>query len=354
MPELLLLPFVSFAADPEPEPTEVDAEPGTGKWADGQPFRVYRGLIFRAGEYPDLGVFVSEDDLGQFSTRFESAPIKVAHLDTPFDGLVGSLVKVWKRGGALYGELQVHEGIASVLGQRFKVSVGLDVRAKRISEISICTEPRVPGAQVAAVTHSQSTQSGTRTMSKPQETVRERIKALFGGREPNEQELASVQFSAGSPAQAPTQPPVVPPATPPAPPKTETPPPVAFSDPRVDEMARQLVEMQTAHVEREADDFAMRFAREGRITPAQIPQVKACFAALLRSDHGGTLKFTGGQLPHGEGVKAFSALLGGLPTNPLTGAQFASAPGDQTLKPPVGDDPQSKLNAAIQAQQPKS
>jgi len=115
--------------------------------------------LFKAGEYPDKGVTVTPDDLDKIIARFVAftsgggcVPVKVEHMDTPFDPL-GQVVALYRQADELYGMLAFSLAADALLAE--KQVGGLSIHLAReegegagfsISETSIVVNPRVATA----------------------------------------------------------------------------------------------------------------------------------------------------------------------------------------------------------------
>src|SRR5262245_55442289 len=109
-------------------------------------------LLFEAGEYPDRGVSITEDDLREIAANTaDEIPVRIEHLhESPFDGALGVVTRIRAVGSKLWGTLrQPVEAwrFAQKAGAR-ALSVALDVAGKRLVETSFVCRPRVAGAQV--------------------------------------------------------------------------------------------------------------------------------------------------------------------------------------------------------------
>ncbi|HZO90533.1 MAG TPA: hypothetical protein VFB38_19555 [Chthonomonadaceae bacterium] len=113
-------------------------------------------LLFEAGEYPDKGVAITEDDLRAVAANSgERVPVKIEHLpESPFDGALGVVTDLRVVGKQLWGTLrQPVEAwrLAQRAGAR-ALSVELDVAKRRLVETSFVCRPRVKSAQVFSET----------------------------------------------------------------------------------------------------------------------------------------------------------------------------------------------------------
>ncbi len=109
-------------------------------------------LLFEAGEYPDKGVTISEDDLKAIAWNSEAAvPMRIEHLArSPFDGALGVVTRLRANGGQLWGTLRQTKTAWEMVRQAGAraLSVGLDVEGRRIVETSFVCQPRVANAQI--------------------------------------------------------------------------------------------------------------------------------------------------------------------------------------------------------------
>lgn len=109
--------------------------------------------LFEAGDYPDKGVSFGEEDIQALVDSFEAeVPVKIQHVDTAFDGMLGAVRSVWRRGKELMGRIAFAPDTWSLIdrcGAR-RLSVGLSYDPLGLREVSIVDSPRVATAQVFA------------------------------------------------------------------------------------------------------------------------------------------------------------------------------------------------------------
>jgi len=106
--------------------------------------------LFVAGEYPDKGVTISEDDLDTIVGNFTEQNVLLEHSETPLDGFFGKVKSVWRDGKRLLGKLSLDPNfwaLAEKAGAR-KLSIGLQLDPLRLSEVSLVNAPRVSTAQM--------------------------------------------------------------------------------------------------------------------------------------------------------------------------------------------------------------
>jgi len=106
--------------------------------------------LFEAGAYPDKDVEITETDLDRIVAGFAEAPVKVEHEDTPFDGVLGALKRIWRRGRELFGSIAFTReawGLIDLAGAR-RLSIAISPDKSTITEVSLVRRPRVAGAVV--------------------------------------------------------------------------------------------------------------------------------------------------------------------------------------------------------------
>lgn len=106
--------------------------------------------LFEAGSYPDRGIEVSEEDLDRIIANTSEAPVRIEHSATPFDGALGVLKSVYRKGKELFGRLcftqAAWELIKAADAKRLSVAILKDKSG--IAEVSLVREPRVADAAV--------------------------------------------------------------------------------------------------------------------------------------------------------------------------------------------------------------
>lgn len=106
--------------------------------------------LFEAGNYPDRKLNVSESDLDKIIAGTVSCPIKIEHMQTPFDGALGVVRCLYRKGKELYGKMHFSpaawELVKSANAKRLSVHIAgtLD----RLLEVSLVVNPRVADAAV--------------------------------------------------------------------------------------------------------------------------------------------------------------------------------------------------------------
>jgi|YelNatPaOPRAMG01_1025707.scaffolds.fasta_scaffold22905_7 hypothetical protein len=109
-------------------------------------------LLFEAGDYPDKGVSVTMGDLVEIARNSAAdIPVRIEHLpETPFDGALGVVGDVRAAEGRLWGKLKIPAETWSFVQRAGAkaLSVALDMAAKRLTEVSFVSRPRIRSARV--------------------------------------------------------------------------------------------------------------------------------------------------------------------------------------------------------------
>ncbi|MGC8862993.1 MAG: hypothetical protein ACP5R5_09505 [Armatimonadota bacterium] len=106
--------------------------------------------LFEAGNYPDRGIEITEEDLDRIVENTADAPIRIEHTLTPFDGALGVLKCVYRKGRELFGRLCFTRAaweLVKAAGAR-RLSVALKKDKSGIAEVSLVREPRIEDAAV--------------------------------------------------------------------------------------------------------------------------------------------------------------------------------------------------------------
>lgn len=109
--------------------------------------------LFEAGSYPDRGIEVTEEDLDRIIANTSEAPVRIEHSATPFDGALGVLKSVYRKGTELFGKLSFTQAawelIKAANAKRLSVAILKDKSG--IAEVSLVREPRVADAAVFSI-----------------------------------------------------------------------------------------------------------------------------------------------------------------------------------------------------------
>ena len=106
-----------------------------------------RAKLFEAGDYPDKGIAVSDDDLAALVEGFSApVPVLIEHADSPLQ--LGFLTAVERAGRELHGTVSLSaeaDALVRRSGAR-GLSLGLSPDLRTIREVSLVRHPRVAGA----------------------------------------------------------------------------------------------------------------------------------------------------------------------------------------------------------------
>ena len=107
--------------------------------------------LFQAGAYPTKGITITSADLDKMVDTFDgSVPVKVEHIDSAFDGALGEVKQVFRRGDTLYGWTNFEKPAWDLIekANARKLSVGIDRNTFKLRETSIVKNPQVKDAQI--------------------------------------------------------------------------------------------------------------------------------------------------------------------------------------------------------------
>ncbi len=115
--------------------------------------------LFEAGSYPDKGITITEEDLDTLAAAFTEAPVRVEHAESPFDGAIGALKRIWRKGKELFGTIAFTPEAWALIdtANARKLSVGIKRDKSALTEVSLVKRPYIAGAQVFGGGDSQPT-----------------------------------------------------------------------------------------------------------------------------------------------------------------------------------------------------
>jgi hypothetical protein len=162
--------------------------------------------LFEAGEYRDVGVTVTPDDLDQVVARFQasSEPVRVntEHRNGPLDPL-GEVVALFHKNGKLYGAIVFSAGIHQHIKARDagKFSVGFrthDDGGFVLDHVAVTATPRVAGTGFLNPVQVAEMLAKFSAAGKLTPAMREPAFRLLSATGRDTSEIASVTFSDGS------------------------------------------------------------------------------------------------------------------------------------------------------------
>jgi hypothetical protein len=106
--------------------------------------------LFQAGAYPDRGIEITEEDLDLLIEGTHDAPVRIEHTSTPFDGALGVLKSVYRKGKELFGKLCFTSAAWDLIKEANakRLSVAIKKDKSGIAEVSLVREPRIADAAV--------------------------------------------------------------------------------------------------------------------------------------------------------------------------------------------------------------
>jgi hypothetical protein len=282
-----------------------------GQFAVNKKGKIWEGLIFRAGSYPDKGMEVDESDIAQLARTMGRVSISLGHpqADSPLDGQLGWLVAAEARGTELWGQIEFPSWMESLLPDQVSISLWLTFSPIRIVDLSLVNHPRINGAAIqrayAAFSAGQNPPRKEPAMEGPTTNFWEQFSQFLMG-----------QKQGGTPPQAP-QPPV--PAHAPTP----------QADPQFAAMQSELATYrQTAFNARKSEiaQFSQGLIDKGRIDPAQKADIESALLSAAEADQS-EVKFSA--KPEGGLFEQLKKIFTSLPEDPkgLLKSGFKIVPG---------------------------
>jgi hypothetical protein len=155
-----------------------------------------RGLIFRAGDYPNQRFSMNPRQLARVVDDFEPVPIDLGHphAESPMDGHFGELrsVELSADGKDLYGTVALPRWLEEKLGDKRRlVSATFDRLTRKLKRLSLVTKPHISDAELMAAFSAAGSRRGRgdgamakrgaagRTNREATRTNREAIRATF-------------------------------------------------------------------------------------------------------------------------------------------------------------------------------
>jgi hypothetical protein len=148
-----------------------------------------RGLIFRAGDYPNQRFSMNPRQLARVVDDFEPVPIDLGHphAESPMDGHFGELrsVELSADGKDLYGTVALPRWLEDKLGDKRRlVSATFDRMTRKLKRLSLVTKPHISDAELMAAFSAAGSRRGRGGMAMAKKraagrTNREAIRATF-------------------------------------------------------------------------------------------------------------------------------------------------------------------------------
>jgi hypothetical protein len=259
---------------------------------------VRKGLLFRAGQYPDKGYSMTPEELTAAAAAF-SGPLKLdmEHTPTPLDGALGELRSVEVRDGVMYGEVALPtwlDGELEKSGNGRKVSCLWDRATKQLRGLSLVRTGRLEDAALMAAfsaAHPVEEQPAQR-----KGWLASLVAKFTRAAEETADEAAAEAKAAAEAAFT-----------------AEVARIRADAEETVKEQRRVAAVERAARVESESAAFADWAVTSERAMPAERDQLKAQFAQALSDDLASPAKFTIGNKEGGRADLLRSQVAARLP-----------------------------------------
>jgi len=238
------------------------AKDADGKWVKSgmsDPMIEREAKLFEAGDYENThGISVTEDDLDLMIANFDEVPIRIEHTDTAFDGALGCLKSIWRKGKELFGKIAFQKAawvLAEAAGAK-KLSVGISRAKDKLVEVSLVLSPRVASARVFG-SEIVCFDAGDTGDFLSREDVIERFAALWSGRDERE----NSNDTGGETQMADVEK------------KLETPETVDFKA-ELEQRDKNIEDLKNANAERDKQIADLQFANRQKDARTQIDALK--------------------------------------------------------------------------------
>ncbi len=110
-----------------------------------------QGPVLFPGDYGDRGAYTKKS-LDTLVKNFTICPVNVEHTNTPFDGKLGSITRIWVANDAtgepaLFAEWDQPQAVADILGNDpAKVSCEINLSVMRLQAVSLTNTPHLASA----------------------------------------------------------------------------------------------------------------------------------------------------------------------------------------------------------------
>jgi len=284
---------------------------------------ILEGKVFEAGDYPDKGFSMTEEELDQAVSEFKPVDNDLEHESTILDGKLGRLESVVRRGKELVGKVSIPKALHQIIGQNaIKVSLAWLKESKRIVGNALVLDPRISDAQVVAAFSAYAEATAERNpANQPNGGAEVPEKRTWWAKLLNlhkEKQLPEgmedfdpqeVRFAEESPPE----------------PKPPTQQPENQDQARFTALETENAGLRAAGVQTSAERFYGEMLAAGKCLPAEKDSLIAMFKQAALDDNQGKACFSAsGELQTGERVKTLRALIEGRPTLNLTSEQLGA------------------------------
>jgi hypothetical protein len=276
------------------------------------------GKVFEAGDYPDKGFSITEEELADAAVNFSPVNNDLEHQSTILDGKLGQLTAVEAKGTSLFGTVKIPKWLNDQLGSDpLKVSLAWARNTKQIIKNALVLNPRIEDAQlVAAFTAANSNTGGVKLSDTKKPSLMDRLKAAFSkGSLPDVEEAELDQIKMSDDAKPDTKP---------------------DAEPKKEESKESSADFTTVRAENDglraamlatkATEFADKCIADCKAFPAERDLLIAQFKLAAQDDNAGVACFSvTGELNEGERLKLLRDTVSARPTHNLTNEQIAGA-----------------------------
>jgi hypothetical protein len=279
-------------------------EPAKGEFSTEVDAVEREALLMEAGEYPDKGVTITEDELQQMAESGVGAPVIVEHRPTL---VLGWISELWRKGKQLWGRLRLKPHANQLIEESSVrgLSVGLARTESgfQLREVSLTATPRVANAQLFGT---EPPQLYIVCTNEPRGDNAMEARNIAVEQQPNVEQLRAELKAAQEHA--------------------------AQLEARVKEMAQQLEFAQSQLVRHAVQRIVEKYQREGKLTPAAAERATQLLLHLAQAHPQPIIRFsedTTTELP--EVVRAAITLFDALPAHPTKPAVRTVSLDDATL-----------------------
>lgn len=249
----------------------------------------YVGKVFELGSFEDKNFALNEAEADSAISAFSPVDVDSEHQSSVFDGKLGKVQKLWRKGTEIWGEYFAPKPLFDLVGSEVTVSASWSYDPKRFIKMALVADPRISDAKLTAAF------------------------AMGGAGSRNEEIVMDAQFDqeetgflkkmfqffkgGGTPAIVTTA------------------PVTTFNDPVKDAeivtLKAQVVAQHETSLKATAVAFANEQVQAGKATPAEREGIAAAYASLARADAAlakVAMFSNDGALHEGEGLKGFKAM----------------------------------------------
>lgn len=123
---------------------------------------LFKGKVFQAGNYPDKGIDLTEQDLKDAAATFTPVNNDIEHRPSILSGKIGQLTSVTAKAKELMGTVKLPRWLYDVTGKQISVSLSWDKITKRIVGCALTVNPYITDAQLTAAFSADPVNAGTK------------------------------------------------------------------------------------------------------------------------------------------------------------------------------------------------